>query len=168
MISKTHQVYQQDEATHSIKTSKNWLAGGYSRVGTKFRLKMAPLNFWIKLTQKDYLQTKKSENYHQILNIQINLDFKFQLPQTIMIFRSNFLRKTIPSVENTKNQHQYWIVHIQISLSTNFQIKLTIAMFWTKFAKKGSYFQSKTDKIDTTIEFCIFELLLVSFYLKIV
>ena len=68
---------------------------------------MAPLNFRIKLTQKDYLQTKKSENYHQILNIQINLDFKFQLPQTIMIFRSNFLRKTIPSVENTKNQYQY-------------------------------------------------------------
>ena len=35
-------------------------------------------------------------------------------------------------------------------------------MFWIKFAKKGSYFQSKTDKIDTTIEFCIFELVFVS------
>ena len=29
-------------------------------------------------------------------------------------------------------------------------------------AKKGSYFLSKTDKIDTTIEFCIFELVFVS------
>ena len=34
--------------------------------------------------------------------------------------------------------------------------------FLTKFAKKGSYFQSKTNKIDTTIEFCIFELVFVS------
>ena len=55
-----------------------------------------------------------------------------------------------------------WMLHIRISLSTNFQLKLTIAIFWTKFAKKGSYFQSKTDKIDTTIEFCIFELVFVS------
>ena len=35
-------------------------------------------------------------------------------------------------------------------------------MFWTKFTKKSSYFQSKTDKIDTTIEFCILELVFVS------
>ena len=61
-----------------------------------------------------------------------------------------------------KNDYHYWILHIQISLSTNFQLKLTIAIFWTKFFKKGSYFQSKTDKIDTTIEFCIFELVFVS------
>ena len=54
------------------------------------------------------------------------------------------------------------ILHIKISLSTNFQLKLTIAIFWTKFAKKGSYFQSKTDTIDTTIEFCIFEFVFVS------
>ena len=30
----------------------------YPRVGTKFRLKMTLLNFWIKLTQKGYFQTK--------------------------------------------------------------------------------------------------------------
>ena len=50
----------------------------------------------------------------------------------------------------------------RISLSTNFQLKLTIAIFWTKFAEKGSYFQPKTEKIDTTIEFCIFQLVFVS------
>ena len=59
-----------------------------------------------------------------------------------------------------KNEHHYWILYIWISLSTNFQLKLTIGIFWTKFAKKGSYFQSKTDKIDTSIEFCLFELVL--------
>ena len=35
---------------------------------------------------------------------------------------------------------------------------MSLAIFWTKFA----YFQSKTDKIDTTVEFCIFELVFVS------
>ena len=54
------------------------------------------------------------------------------------------------------------IFHIQISLSTNFQLKLTIAIFWNKFGKKGSYFQSKTDEINTIIEFCIFELVFVT------
>ena len=53
----------------------------HSRVSTKFHLKMTPLNFWIKLTQKGYLRTKKNGNYHQILHIQINLDSKFQLQQ---------------------------------------------------------------------------------------
>ena len=60
-------------------------------------------------------------------------------------------KKSILLGENTK-----------ISVSTNFQLKLTIATFWNKSAKKGSYFQSKTDKIYTTIECCIFELVFVS------
>ena len=42
-------------------------------------------------------------------------------------------------------------------LDTKFQLKLTILIFWTKFAKKG-YFQSKAEKLNIPIEFCIFEL----------
>ena len=42
-------------------------------LGTKFRPKLTLLNFWIKLTQKGYFRTKKNENNHQILRIQINL-----------------------------------------------------------------------------------------------
>ena len=30
-------------------------------------------------------------------------------------------------------------------------------MFWSKFVQK-SYFQSQTNKIDCTVEFCVFEL----------
>ena len=131
----------------------------HSRVGTKFHLKMTLLNFRIKLTQKGYFPTKWTENCHRILHIQINLDSKFQLQQTILIFGTNFQKKYTSS---RKQKNHYWILHIRISLSTNFQLKLTIAIFWTKFAKKGSYFQSKTDKTDTTIEFCIFELAFVS------
>ena len=78
-------------------------------------------------------------------------------------FRNKFPKKRYTSArKHKKNDYHYWILHIRISLSANFQLKLTIAIFWTKFAKKGSYFQSKTDKIDTTIEFCIFELVFVS------
>ena len=54
---------------------------------------MTLLNFWIKLTQKGYFRTKKNENYHRILHIQINLDSKFQLQQTILIFGTNFQKK---------------------------------------------------------------------------
>ena len=83
------------------------------------------------------------------------------IQQIILIFGTNFQTKVV-LIENTKNEHHYWILDIRISLSTNFQLKLTIGIFRTKFAKKGSYFQSKTDKIDSTIEFYIFELVFVS------
>ena len=58
--------------------------------GIKFRFKLILLGFWIKLTQKGYIGTKKNEHYHRILHIQINLDSKFQLQQTILIFRTDF------------------------------------------------------------------------------
>ena len=48
--------------------------------------------------------------------------------------------------------------NIRISLGTKFQLKLTILIFWTKFAQKG-FFRSKTEKLNTTTEFCIFELI---------
>ena len=97
-----------------------------------------------------------------MLHIQINLDSKFQLQQTILIFGTSFQKKVYFQLKTQKDEHHYWIRHIRISSGTNFQLKLTIAIFWTKFAKQGSYFQSKTDKIDTTIKFYIFELVFVS------
>ena len=49
------------------------------------------------------------------------------------------------------------ILLIRISLVTKFQLKLTILIFWTKSAQKGG-FRLKTEKVNTTIEFCIIEL----------
>ena len=69
-------------------------------------------------------------------------------------------RRVTPSARLQKSQYKYIVSNPSWKLSPI--IKLTIPTFWTKFAKKGSYFQSKTDKIDTTIEFCIFELVFVS------
>ena len=75
-------------------------------------------------------------------------------------------KKKYISRRNQKNiEHHYWIIHIQISLSTNFQLKLTVAIFEPYLPPKGSYFQSKTDKIDNTIWFCIFESVFVSYFI---
>ena len=114
------------------------------------------MNFWIKLTQKGYFRTKKNENCHWLL------DCKFQLQQAILIFGISFPKKVYFRSKTQKNEHHYWVLHIGISLSTNFQLKLIITILWTKFSKKGSYFQSITDKIDTTTEFYIFKLVFVS------
>ena len=97
---------------------------------------------------------KKYENHHRILHIRINLGSRFQIQQ--FWFMEQIFKKRI-LLENRKNGHHHWILHIGISLSTNFQLKQTILIFWTKFVQKGN-FQSKTDKMHTTIEFCIFEL----------
>ena len=51
----------------------------------------------------------------------------------------------------------YMLIVIYCSLGTKFQLKLTILIFFTKFAKKR-WFRSKTEKVNTTTEYCIFEL----------
>ena len=43
---------------------------------------------------------------------------------------------------------------------TKFQLKLAIFVFWNEFAQRGC-FQSKTEKVNTTIEFCLFKFVLV-------
>ena len=55
------------------------------------------------------------------------------------------------------------MLHIQISFGTKFQLKLTILIFCTKFIQKG-YFRSKTEKVNITIEFSIFELVYNQFH----
>ena len=46
---------------------------------------------------------------------------------------------------------------MKMILGNKFQLKLTILTFWAVIAQKG-FFQSKTKKVNTTIEFCILEL----------
>ena len=51
------------------------------------QIKLIILNFWTKLSQKDYFQSEKDkeENHQRILHIRISLDSKFHLQQTILI-----------------------------------------------------------------------------------
>ena len=122
------------------------------------------MNFWIKLTQRGYFQSKKvkkkNENHHRILYIWIGIDSKFQLQKRTLIFQTNFPLKRIFLFENRKDNHHYWIMHIRISVGTKFWLKLTVFIFWTKFTKKW-YFRSQTEKLNTAIEFCLFELVYV-------
>ena len=74
--------------------------------------------------------------------------------------KSDFLDEICPkrvfSVQSRKSEQHHWILHIRISLGTKFQLKVTILIFWTKFSRKVC-FRSKTGRVNTTIEFCIFE-----------
>ena len=45
------------------------------------------------INTKRVFSNQKNENYHRILDVQINLDSKFQLQQTILIFGTNFQKK---------------------------------------------------------------------------
>ena len=65
---------------------------------------------------------------------------------------------TVFPVKNGKSGHYHLILHIQIKLDDIFQLKLTILIFWTKFIQER-YFRFKTEKMNITIEFCIFELI---------
>ena len=46
---------------------------------------------------------------------------------------------------------------MKLIVGNEFQLKVTILIFWTKFDQKGC-FQSKVEKVKTTNEFCVFEL----------
>ena len=91
------------------------------------------------------------------MHIRIRLDTKFQLKLTTLIFWTKFASKKVFSVENAKSKHHYWILHIQISTGTKFKLRLTILIFLTNITQKG-YFWSKTEKVNITIESCIYEL----------
>ena len=102
-------------------------------------------------------QKQKKEHHHWISHIRISLGIKFYLKLIILTVWTKFAKKRAFLVKNEKSEHRHWILHIRIRLATKFSLKLIILVFWIIFAKKGR-FQSKTKKVNTVIEFCIFEL----------
>ena len=58
--------------------------------------------------------------------------------------------------KNKKKTH-HWILQIRIRLDAKFQLKVRVLDFWTKFAQKG-HFHWKRKKVNSIIEFCVFEL----------
>ena len=77
-----------------------------------------------------------------------------------MILWKKFSRKRYFLSKTKKNKDHHSIVHIGI---TKFQFTLTILIFWTKFTQK-MYSQPKAEKLISTIEFCIFQLVQVSHF----
>ena len=98
-------------------------------------------------------ENKKTEQHHWIQHIRNILFTKFQLQLKILIF---WTKLSQTGYFWPKTNH-YWILHIWISLSIEFPLQLTILIFWAKFAQKAD-FRSKAEKVNITIEFCIFEL----------
>ena len=80
----------------------------------------------------------------------------FSLNWQFWFFGAN-LPKRNNSGQKWKSEQHYLILDIRISLGTKFKFKLTILIFWIKFSQKG-YFRFKTRKVNTIIEFCIFQL----------
>ena len=136
----------------------HWVLPNQISLDTIFQLELIILIFWTKFAQNEYFWSKTEK-----LNITIEF-YIFELvwvPNFTLNNQSWNLDQIYPkrvfSLEKEKSEHQRWVLHIRISLATKFQLKLTILIFWTKFLEKG-YFRSKTEKVNTTIEFCIFEL----------
>ena len=77
-----------------------------------------------------------------------------------MIFWIKFAQKGFFPSKTEESKHHHWIQHIPISLHSKFYFKQIIRNFGTKFIQKR-YFQSRKEKGNITIEFCIFELVTV-------
>ena len=147
-----NRVFGQNFEKKGLK-QKKWISTSsftyWNRLGIKFQLKLTISIFWTKLSQKGYIRSLKNENHHRFLHIRFSICSKFQFQLTILIFRKKFPPKKILPVKNRKNKHRRWVLHIRISVSIKYQLKLTILISWTKFVQK-EYFQSKTDKRNTT------------------
>ena len=60
-------------------------------------------------------------------------------------------------IYSRKNDNPYWILHIRIGLGKKFQLKPTIVTSFDQISPK-SMFPVETEKVNTTNDFCIFEL----------
>ena len=78
-----------------------WGVGGSSirhlRVSTKF--KNDYFEFLVQINTKRVFPNRKNENYHRVLHIEINLDCKFQLQPTVLMFGPNFQKTFTESIK---------------------------------------------------------------------
>ena len=102
------------------------------------------------------IYTRKNENHHRILHIQISLGSKyFSFNKQFWFFGPN-----LPKKRYFRSKTEKWTLSFNsacLILPAKFLLNLKILIFWNKFAPKW-HFQSKTEIMNTTIEFCIFEL----------
>ena len=92
------------------------------------------------------IKTRKSDYLHWILNIQISWSTKFQFKLTILIYWTKFAKK-----EHFGWKQRKWTSPLSSACS------LTISIFGTKFPQKW-HFWLKIEKVNITMEFCIFKL----------
>ena len=101
---------------------------------------------------KNYFVKKwKSEHHYWILRIWISQGTKFHLKLTIFIFWTKFTQRNLVKIGKKWTSYEFYIFQISRYQTSASRIK---------FAPKG-YFQSKTEKVNSTTKFCIFKLVLV-------
>ena len=127
---------------------------------TKFQLKLTILIFWTKFAQKG-IPGKKTEK--------VNITIEYRLFKLVLVpnFSSNwqfwFFWPDLPKNGFSGLKQKKWtlhtfyiILHTQISLVRNFNSNWQFWFFGPNLPKK--VFQSKTEKVNITMEFCIIEL----------
>ena len=110
-------------------------------LGIKFHLKLTIFNFWAKLMQNRYFQSKREKKWKSQSNLTYSNFSRFQISALANNF--DFLIFFQMKTEK-KNEHHHWILHIRISLGNKFYFEKTILI---KFHPNG-YLQSKTKKSD--------------------
>ena len=127
------------------------------KLDTKIQLKLTILTFWTKFPPKEHFQSK-TERVSIVIEYCIfelfwvpNLSLNWQSS----FFGPNFLKKSISGMKGKSDRH-HWILNVRISLGIKFHCKLTISIFWTKFPQ--NVFPVENEKMNSIIEFCIFEL----------
>ena len=136
----------------------HWILHIQISLGTKFSFKLKNLLFWIKFIQIECFHWKTENWYITIefcifaLALAVNFILRWQFLVLDQIYQNRAFQ-----VENRKCEGHHLVLHIWISLSTKFHLKPTFLIFWAKVAK-DVYFQSKREKVNTTMEFYKFEL----------
>ena len=139
----------------------HWILNIRIRLATKFQLKLTILTFWTKFANKGNLQsnTEKVDSKIELCIFELAYVPNFSLNWQFS-FSGSSLRKKGISGQKQKSEQRHWSLHIWIKLPRKFQLKVIISTFWTKFTQKED-FQSKAEKVNFTIEFCIFKLVYV-------
>ena len=141
---------------------QDWILHIQISCGAKFQLKLTILNFLNRFAPEGFFwsNTEKVMStpyiFYTILHIQISLVRNFCSNWQFWFFGIN-LPKKVFLVKNWKSEHYHSIPHIQISLGIKFPLKLTILIFFTKFVQKG-FLWFKTEKVNITMELCIFKI----------
>ena len=102
-------------------------------------------------------ENRKRELHYLILLSQISLGTNLTFNRQFWILAPNSPQKRDFLIENGKTEYHHWILHIKISLDTTFQLKLTTLIFLDQICPKSDFW-SKTEKVNTTIEFWLLEL----------
>ena len=124
-------------------------------VYSKFQLQQTVFIFRKKSPKKEFLPVTNKKRTSPLNSSQSD-QWKYQISALTKNF--DFLEQICPKWylrSQTKKNH-YRILQIRNIFCTEFQVKLTFLNFWIKFAQKG-YIQTKGDKMNTIIEFGLFE-----------